>query len=95
MADNIDAMNDVLKAAHTNNTINKDLYNIFKSGQVNVPYIKEIDGVYYWFVNGKLVSQLSFEEIMPDQIGEEYDMMRYVYDKNYRDYVDRQMSSET
>ena len=95
MADNIDAMNDVLKAAHTNNAINKDLYNIFKSGQVNVPYIKEIDGVYYWFVNGKLVSQLSFEEITPDQIGEEYDMMRYVYDKNYRDYVDRQMSSET
>ena len=79
MADNIDAMNNVIKSIHEENTANKELYNIFKAGRVNVPYVKEVDGSYYWFVNGRLVSQLSFEEISSDKIGTELNNMKHVY----------------
>lgn len=82
MADNIDAMNEVLKSAHSENSINKDLYNIFKAGRVNVPYIKVIGGNYYWFVNGKHI--LAMSEIGPDEISKEFTSMKYVYDRDSR-----------
>ena len=88
MADTIDAMNDVISSVQLSNVANKELYNIFKSGQVNVPYIKEIDGVYYWFVNGKMLAQLSFEEITPETIDTTYEGMKSVYDRAYRTNID-------
>ena len=83
MSDNIDAMNKVLETAHTGNATNKELYTIFKSGQVNVPYIKVIDGISYWFVNGKLISQITFEEIDPDTISAEFNKMTAVWNGDY------------
>lgn len=83
ISDNIDAMNKVLETAHTGNAINKELYTIFKSGQVNVPYIKVIDGVSYWFVNGRLISQITFEEIDPDTISAEFNKMTAVWNGDY------------
>lgn len=83
MSDNIDTMNKVLETAHAGNAVNKELYAIFKSGQVNVPYIKVIDGVSYWFVNGKLISQIAFEEIGPDTISAEFNKMTSVWNGDY------------
>lgn len=82
MADNIDTMNEVLKSAHKENSMNKDLYNIFKAGQVNVPYIKVIGNNTYWFVNGKYI--LAMNEIGHDEISREFEAMKYVYDRNSR-----------
>lgn len=82
MADNIDTMNEVLKSVHTENSMNKDLYNIFKAGQVNVPYIKVIGNNTYWFVNGKYI--LAMNEIGHDEISREFEAMKYVYDRNSR-----------
>lgn len=82
MADNIDAMNEILKSTHKENSMNKDLYNIFKAGQVNVPYVKIIGNNTYWFVNGKYI--LAMNEIVPDEISKEFEAMKYVYDRDSR-----------
>ena len=82
MADNIDTMNEVLESVHKENSTNKDLYNIFKAGQVNVPYIKVIGNNTYWFVNGKYI--LAMNEIGHDEISREFEAMKYVYDRNSR-----------
>lgn len=39
----------------------KELLSIFKNNQINVPYIKNINGVNYWFVNGKMVSKSTID----------------------------------
>lgn len=35
----------------------KNLLSIFKNSRTNVPYIRNINGMNYWFVNGKMVSE--------------------------------------
>ena len=36
----------------------KDTLSIFMNSRINVPYIKNINGQDYWFVNGRLISQI-------------------------------------
>lgn len=53
-----DKLNDVLDKFNSNNNVNKSLIDLFKNTQVNVPYVKEIHGVKYWFVNGKKITSV-------------------------------------
>ena len=53
-----DKMNEVLDKYNSNNNVNKSLIDLFKNTQVNVPYIKNINGVEYWFVNGKKITSV-------------------------------------
>ena len=46
-------MTQMLDEIYRLHQVPKELLAIFKNSRVNVPYIKEIDGVNYWFVNGK------------------------------------------
>lgn len=54
-------MDEILDKAYISNQNYKDLLAIFKNSRTNVPYIKNIDGVNYWFVNGKLINKASFD----------------------------------
>lgn len=49
-------MDELLNKTYTCHQNYKDLYAIFKNSQTNVPYIKNINGVDYWYVNGKRLS---------------------------------------
>lgn len=53
-----DKMNEVLDKYNSNNNVNKSLIDLFKNTQVNVPYVKNINGVEYWFVNGKKITSV-------------------------------------
>jgi hypothetical protein len=55
-------MDEILDKAHISNQNYKDLLAIFKNSKTNVPYIKNINGVNYWFVNGKLLNRASYNE---------------------------------
>lgn len=46
-------MDDIIKQNYNQNQNYKELYSIFKNSQINVPYVKTINGVNHWFVNGK------------------------------------------
>ena len=53
MVESIEKMNSILstQTTHTNN-IDEHL-GLFMSNRTNVPYVREIDGIKYWFVNGR------------------------------------------
>lgn len=55
---NLQMMNKV--TANSINTINaiKDTLSIITNSRTNVPYVRTINGIDYWFVNGKLVSRV-------------------------------------
>ena len=55
-------MDEILDKAHISNQNYKDLLAIFKNSKTNVPYIKNINGVNYWFVNGKMLNRASYNE---------------------------------
>lgn len=46
-------LNDLISNIHGQTQSYKDLYAIFKNSRTNVPYIKEVNGAKYWFVNGR------------------------------------------
>ena len=50
-------MDDILDKVYSDNQNYKDLLAIFKNSRTNVPYIKNVDGVNYWFVNGKILNK--------------------------------------
>jgi hypothetical protein len=54
MSENLSKMFEITKSAIDGNQHYKDLLSIIKNNKSNVPYIKEINGKNYWFVNGKL-----------------------------------------
>lgn len=58
MSDTCDKMTEVINKFNSNNDVNKSLIDLFKNTQVNVPYIKSVNGVDYWFVNGKKLTQV-------------------------------------
>ena len=49
------AMNNVAAAANADMVMLKDSLSQFVNGRTNVPYLKEINGINYWFVNGRKV----------------------------------------
>lgn len=52
-AETINTINKFADDSIFNSQTIKDYYSIFKNTRTNVPYIKEVDGVGYWFVNGR------------------------------------------
>ena len=58
MNENLSAMLDISRNAISENQGYKDLLSIIRNNRTNVPYIKNINGTDYWFVNGRLVSSI-------------------------------------
>ena len=56
MNENLSRMMDIVKSTQNTSNQYKELYSIFKNNKTNVPYVKDINGVDYWFVNGKFVA---------------------------------------
>lgn len=59
MGENLHKMLDVCKNVQDTTNEYKELLSVFKNHKANVPYIREINGKSYWFVNGRLVSIVS------------------------------------
>lgn len=53
MGDTLNEMSNTIKKVYETSQINKDLLAIFKNNRTNVPYLKEVNGKNYWFVNGR------------------------------------------
>lgn len=74
MSDTIDKMNEVIKSANVANANVANIYSVLKNNKTNVPYIKEINGVKYWFVNGrKIYAMDAFKTLTNEEIQADYD----------------------
>lgn len=74
MSDTIDKMNEVIKSANVANANVANIYSVLKNNKTNVPYIKEINGVKYWFVNGrKIYAMDAFKTLSNEEIQADYD----------------------
>lgn len=56
MNENLSKMMDVVKSSQNTSQQYKDLLSIFRNNKTNVPYVKDINGTDYWFINGRFVS---------------------------------------
>lgn len=65
----------------------KDLYAIFKNSKTNVPYIKSVNGVEYWFVNGKQITTSNMNQEI--DINDSFNIMAEVYDMNGKNIFER------
>ena len=54
-------MDDIINKTYSDSQNYKDLLAIFKNSKTNVPYIKNINGINYWFVNGKMLHKATSE----------------------------------
>lgn len=54
-------MDDIINKTYSDSQNYKDLLAIFKNSKTNVPYIKNINGINYWFVNGKMLNKATSE----------------------------------
>lgn len=61
MAETIKTLNSFADESIYNSQTIKDLYALFKNGRTNVPYIKSVNGVDYWFVNGRNTEVLVYQ----------------------------------
>lgn len=57
MSENIDKMNDVISSSYKVQQNMQDILAVFKNNRVNTPYIREVGGKSYWFINGKLIGE--------------------------------------
>ena len=53
-------MDEIINKTYNVNQNYKDLLAIFKNSRTNVPYIKNVNGVNYWFVNGRILQPASY-----------------------------------
>lgn len=53
MSNTITKMNDVVENIHQNHQFIKTTLSNIKNNRVNVPYVKQVNGKDYWFVNGR------------------------------------------
>ena len=58
MNENLSKMLDVTRAAVDTRENYKELLSVLQNNKINVPYVKNINGTDFWFVNGKLVSRV-------------------------------------
>ena len=61
----------------------KDTLAIFKNNRINVPYIKEINGSKFWFVNGKNMGKATVDQLIG---GTDIDYATY---ENVQDKIDK------
>lgn len=59
MNENLYRMMDISKSAINTTQQYKDLLSIVKNNRTNVPYVKDVNGVDCWFVNGKFISAVN------------------------------------
>lgn len=59
MNENLSKMLDVSKSAINTTQQYKDLLSIIKTNRTNVPYVKNVNGIDCWFVNGRFVSAVN------------------------------------
>lgn len=57
MSENIDKMNEVISNTYKAQQNVQDILAVFKNNRINTPYIREVGGKSYWFVNGKLIGE--------------------------------------
>ena len=57
MSENIDKMNDVISNSYKVQQNMQDILAVFKNNRINTPYIRDVGGKSYWFVNGKLIGE--------------------------------------
>lgn len=69
-------MDDIINTRYNYAQNYKELLSIFKNSRTNVPYIKDINGVDYWFINGKVVQKCLVPRICnnPDGVEQSYDI---------------------
>ena len=65
MNENLSRMLDISKSAIDTTQSYKDLLSIFKNNRTNVPYIKDVNGVDCWFVNGRYIGSV----VAPENLG--------------------------
>ena len=58
MNENLSKMLEVTRAAVDTRENYKELLSVLQNNKINVPYVKNINGTDFWFVNGKLVSRV-------------------------------------
>ena len=74
MNENLSRMLDVSKSALNTTQQYKDLLSMIKNNRTNVPYVKDVNGVDCWFVNGRFVSavnrgiEMSCIEVLPETV---------------------------
>jgi hypothetical protein len=56
---NLSEMMKISKAALNNIQTTKDQFAMIKNNRTNVPYIKNINGIDYWFVNGRMLTAVN------------------------------------
>ena len=62
MSENIDKMNNVISSSYRVQQNMQDILAVFKNNRINTPYIREVGGKSYWFVNGKLIGESTLIE---------------------------------
>jgi hypothetical protein len=60
MNKNLSCMLDITKSAINTTQGYKDLLSIIKNNRINVPYVKTINGVDRWFVNGRYIADVNY-----------------------------------
>lgn len=68
MSENIDKMNDVISNSYKVQQNMQDILAVFKNNRINTPYIREVGGKSYWFINGKLIGESVLIERQETQI---------------------------
>lgn len=72
-------MDEILTKVQANTSAEKELLAIFKNSRTNVPYVKNINGTSYWFVNGRNVGSILGDieyEYIPYEKEEILEMLR-------------------
>lgn len=71
MAENLSKMLEI--SSNNNSTIQsyKETLSVIKNNRTNVPYVREVNGKDYWFVNGKLVSSVMYDDSCCNEIANE------------------------
>lgn len=62
MATNLNKMLEISSASVDNMQSYKDMFSSIKNNRTNVPYVKSINDVDYWFVNGRMVSAVTIND---------------------------------
>ena len=72
-------MDEIINKTYKTDQNYKNLLSIFKNSRTNVPYIKNVNGINYWFINGRIIDKVSLNT---DQICEKYTLNAYIIDQD-------------
>lgn len=58
-------MQDIISSVINQTQFLKDTLSIFKNSKINTPYLREVNGENYWFVNGKMLGPATVTQTTP------------------------------